>query len=903
MLSLGPLAFGAPLALLGLLALPLLWMLLRATPPAPREVAFAPLRLLQRLARTPETPEATPWWLVILRLLLAALAILALARPVLQPEPATLGEAPLLVIVDDGWAGAQTWSALSDAARVRLEAARADGRDAALLFTAAPPGAAPLEFGDASNALSRLAAHDPRPWPADRTRAADRLAAALSEDGAPRRIETVWLADGLSGEGEAELSRTASARGALRVLLPPASDSVLGLTAIEASPDGFTAVVRRANPEIGAPVSAIALGADGRAIARATGAFEPGETEARLEARLPLDLRNRIARVEVEGARSAGLVHLTGDRWLRPRVGLIGGAGEDAQPLLSDLHYAREALSGSAELVTGDLETVLAAEPAALVLTDAARADAPEIERFAEAGGLVLRFAGPRLAANPDGILPVRLRTGGRLFGGALAWDDPQGLAAFPEDSPFAGLRASGEVEIRRQVLAEPGPALDARVWARLEDGTPLVTAERRGDGWVVLFHVTAGPDWSSLPLSGLYPAMLERTLALSGGSRAPAPTGGAWRLEAMLDGSGALTEPSDAAQPIPSDAFSQARASAETPPGLWTLGAASAALNTLQPGDTLQPMARTLPGAVIETRGETREIRFAGPLLVLAALLLIADTLIGLVLSGRMPKLPRTGAAAAMLAAPLLAIAAQGEAAAQDSAAAHGALDVRFGYVLTGDARTDAISRAGLSGLSRESTRRSAVEPAEPVGVTIETDEILFYPLIYWPVSETAPPLSEAAAAKVGDYLQEGGLIVFDTRDGGIGRPGDAPHPGLVRILDAIDVPPLQPVPDDHVIGRAFYLLDDYPGRFPGGQVWVEAIPEGSARDGVSGVVIGSADWASAWALDEEGRPLAPVEGGEYQRELSIRFGVNLAMYALTGNYKADQVHVPAILERLGRD
>ena len=123
------------------------------------------------------------------------------------------------------------------------------------------------------------------------------------------------------------------------------------------------------------------------------------------------------------------------------------------------------------------------------------------------------------------------------------------------------------------------------------------------------------------------------------------------------------------------------------------------------------------------------------------------------------------------------------------------------------------------------------------------------------------------------------------------------------MRILDAINPPPLEPIPNDHVLGRTFYLLDDFPGRYPGGEVWVEATPEGSARDGVSGLVIGSADWASAWAVDENGRPLAPVEGGDFQRELAIRFGVNLAMYALTGNYKADQVHVPAILERLGGD
>jgi hypothetical protein len=68
---------------------------------------------------------------------------------------------------------------------------------------------------------------------------------------------------------------------------------------------------------------------------------------------------------------------------------------------------------------------------------------------------------------------------------------------------------------------------------------------------------------------------------------------------------------------------------------------------------------------------------------------------------------------------------------------------------------------------------------------------------------------------------------------------------------------------------------------------------------------VIGGNDWAAAWALDESGAPMVPVGrgyAGERQRELALRFGVNLIMHVLTGNYKSDQVHVPALLERLGQ-
>ena len=116
-------------------------------------------------------------------------------------------------------------------------------------------------------------------------------------------------------------------------------------------------------------------------------------------------------------------------------------------------------------------------------------------------------------------------------------------------------------------------------------------------------------------------------------------------------------------------------------------------------------------------------------------------------------------------------------------------------------------------------------------------------------------------------------------------------------------------------MLTRAFYLLQDFPGRYASRDVWVEAAPadaqtiEGmpfrDLNDGVTPVVIGGNDWAGAWAAGRNGAPLYPVGrggAGERQREIAMRFGINLVMHVLTGNYKSDQVHVPALLDRLGQ-
>ena len=102
---------------------------------------------------------------------------------------------------------------------------------------------------------------------------------------------------------------------------------------------------------------------------------------------------------------------------------------------------------------------------------------------------------------------------------------DAQAHRAFDKDSPFLGLAAPDEVTVSRQVLAEPEPGLAAKTWARLADGTPLVTAAPRGKGLIVLFHVTADTTWSNLPISGLFVDMLRRIVARAGaGARRGGP-------------------------------------------------------------------------------------------------------------------------------------------------------------------------------------------------------------------------------------------------------------------------------------------------------------------------------------------------------------------------------------------
>ena len=314
--------------------------------------------------------------------------------------------------------------------------------------------------------------------------------------------------------------------------------------------------------------------------------------------------------------------------------------------------------------------------------------------------------------------------------------------------------------------------------------------------------------------------------------------------------------------------------------------------------------------------------------MLALGLVLLALDVIATLIVSGRLGaglRAARPLASATVVALVVALSIGTGPANAQqepadpdaEAAALYAANETVLAYVVTGDSRVDAVSRAGLDGLSRALFQRTAIEPSDPVAVDLETDPLALYPLLYWPVSEGQPLPSDEAYARLNEFMRHGGMIVFDTRDADLGASftGETPNSrALQRLALRLDIPPLAQVPTDHVLTRTFYLLQDFPGRFYNSPVWVEASPETETvdglpfrnlNDGVTPVVIGGNDWASAWAVQENGAPMFPIGrglAGERQREMAIRFGINLVMHVMTGNYKSDQVHVPALLDRLGQ-
>lgn len=932
-----PLSFLQPLMLLGLLSLPLLWWLLRVMPPRPRRIDFPPTRLLFDIAPKEETPSRTPWWLTALRLAAAALVILAAAGPIWNPKAgAARSTAPLTILLDDGWSAASSWETRIKAADELITGADGDRRGVAIVPLSEPARDITLmPAGTARVALRQLA---PKPFAVERVETLPALERFLKATG---DSDIAWLSDGIdSGRGAEFVDGLRKAIGDRSLTIveggaPPAR----ALTAAENAAARMTVKVLRAAANGMDAGMVRALDQKGAPIGEAQYAFalQDRETEAAFD--LPLELRNDIARLEIAGERSAGAVQLLDKRWRRRAIGVVSGSSTDrAQPLLAPTFYLSRALAPFADVRLGDkaapqqaVTQFLDQKLPMIVMADVG-ALSPElrqrIDDWIDHGGVLVRFAGPRLAQADDGLVPVKLRRGGRSLGGSLTWEKPQHLAALAEDGPFAGLPVPNDVTVSRQVLAEPDATLAAKSWASLVDGTPLVTGERRGKGLLALFHISADMRWSDLPMSGTFVEMLRRIVDASGYTANTGRIDSDSRAETAaplrtLDGFGVFTPPPATVKPLPIN--DRGRGTIEHPPGFYGPADGPIAVNTLAATDRIVPLdtSNLTARRASFTNAEPHDLR--GILLSSALTLFLADAVIVALLGGGLAMLLRRRAAQAALAVALaltaIAITPSPSRAdgANDTFAMKAVAQTRLAYVVTGDAGVDAIVKAGMSGLTLFLAQRTALEAGDPVGVDPARDELAFFPLIYWPVVPGAPKPPQKALDRIDAYMKQGGTILFDTRDAIDALPGtdgESRTPGMQQlriILASLDIPELEPVPHEHVLAKTFYLLHGFPGRFTAGQTWVEALPrseddEAASRparggDGVSPIIITSNDLAGAWAMRADGQPMLPLSpGAPRQREFAFRAGVNIVMYTLTGNYKADQVHAPALIERLGQ-
>lgn len=876
-----------PWALAAFAVLPVLVWLLRLRPPAPRRMRFPAMMLLHGLERQEQTPQHTPWWLLLLRMLVISSLILAVAHPVQQRDQTATPTGPALFVIDNSWAAARHWQKTQQAA-TRLLQALDPAAQVWLLPTAVDADTAklrlhgPLTVVTAQRMVDQLT---PEPWSADY----DSARALVSDAGLPDKIDSYWISDGFRPQGALDLLISLQQRGQAQLFGWRQPLAILqGIHHM----GELTLQVQRLG--LKNAVNYTILGKDARdsVIWHQEISFSADQSSATTLLTAPVEIRRRIQSLQIGGQTNAAAAWLLDPRSEQTSIGLVGNqTALDEQPLLSDLFYLERAVEPFAKTTRAALNELLETDAAILFVTTPFPSEAEtagKLQRWIEQGGVLVQFANAVAAHDkPNPLWPVQVRAGDRNLGGAMSWTEPQTLAPFPPQSPFAGLSVPADIRITRQLLAEPAPDLSGRVWAALADGTPLVTAKQLGKGYTVLFHVTAQADWSTLPLSGLFVQMLQRLTMLANGQEAVLSES-VLKPQRVLDAFGVWRSPGKAAQGVALDELATTLPDVHHPAGLYGAGSRSFALNL---GNHLETLEEWPAGLLRDVDQPAPALDLQPWLLVLALALFFIDWIVVLVMQYGLRLRPVVPLTAFLIFICVSSSPAWAEAASEAAA------KVTLAYVKSGQANVDAVSEQGLRSLARALTERTMLDDVGVTGIDPAIDDLAFYPLIYWPLTEQATRLSGAAAAHLNRFITSGGMLLLDTRQGDSSQNIELQR-RLQGLLDQIAVPPLMPLPADHVLNKTFYLLKASPGRLNQGPLWIATSQ--ASLDQVAPLMIGGNDWAAGWAETGRGIPaFTAIPGGASQHEMAMRFGVNLVVYALTGNYKADQIHSAQLIKR----
>lgn len=923
-------SFYHPLYLISLLLLPLIYFLIKLTPPQPHVILFPPISILKKLVPAEKTPKNSPLLLLIVRLFLVGAIITALAGPYYQiSDKVIINNQPLLIVVDDSWSSAQDWDQRKNFIQNLIHEAELQSVPT-YIYAASDNNIS--QFIDYATTRNKIKILNPKPYVPNYSEAINIIREFTKSH---ENCHIVWLAPALAhpDAGEFITSLESDKKKTPNISIYANHNDIKILRNPINQKEAIHIDIENYNQSLNSPIEIIASDFYGNTLFQQH--FDQKfQTKDKILIKAPLELRNKVSHLRINNQHTAGSVALLDDRSRRARIGIFAQSKDNStQPLLSAYYFLSKALNPFADIVIPNsgsitpIDDLLSQNITTLILSDVGlltKSDEHVVAKFLTDGGSLIRFSGPNLAAKADDLLPVKLRPASRNLGGAISWEKPKKIAQFEHSSPFYEFSIPDDILISRQLLAEPTNDLNDKTWVRLEDGTPLVTAERRGKGLLVFFHISAETSWSNLPISGLFIDMLNKlslysfisdeikkndVTEINNSSQL------SLRAVKLLDGFGNfLPGPIDS---VPSISLNNSGfTDSNNLPGFYVDGSITRAVQPISKNEILSKLDDIIKNKTINTLDDISRYDLSSVFLLLSVLLFLIDTLLSTPksnLSINIFKFPKLILFITILLAPNdEAYATSSPSDQLPSKEMISILTSRLAYVLNGDNNIDATAYDGLKHLTNELRARTSYEPGDPIGLDLNKDDLSLYPLIYWPIYASMPQPNEKVIQKLATFMRFGGTVIFDTRNGDAYSNviGESQESSWLRLLlQQLDVPVVEQVPRDHVITKTYYLINKIQGSSEPCDSWVEKTFMDVAdeqrnnviqsTDNVSSLIITSCNLASAWSRFSRENNFSSNKD-THNLELAMRSGINIVMYTLTGNYKSDQVHKRRIIERL---
>jgi hypothetical protein len=870
-----------PLALVALISLPLILLISKIIPPPPKKQTLPAFDFLKGLSAQKSVVNEAPLWLKILRICGVFLVVLGIASPFFSTQEINKNQAKnYLIVLEDGFSNANDFNAAKQQLTnfIKAEAAR-NGASSQFTLMRTSLGAA-QDFSVKSDIVLLNELENINPDPVFNNYSG--INQALLRFAA--KASVICLCDNAYHDGQEEFIRRLKIIGNGQVMLVPPQRNLVIIKDIKENETGYYITLSSINNFLQTQIDFFDKNGDIVTSQNVT-------TSSFVQ--IPSFMRRKIFFARLKGQDNAAATRIINIFNSRPLIGLEKHSFDS--PLLADATYIETAAKIKGEVFSDNLDKIIPKNPSAIVFADRGKftdSEFDDLQKYIRNGGMIIRFSGPQLLASSETrLLPQIIRPEAKILSGNFTWND-KSIGTFDTNSPFYGLEFGNDAQISRLAVFEPGGE-PAEIWAQMKDKSPLVSAKKIGNGYVVLVHTGLIGGWSNLGLTKYLYEVLERVLLRAQNIGLPAtslPPTQAMQPIATIDGNGKINKNPVGQKSVLPDEWQDLKADINHPPGIYSGGGSTLILNMIGDDFILKPYKFDSGFTQLPQSGAKQA--FIRPILIAGGIiLLLLEMVFAFLVRGR--AFAKTAALTMLLLAlPLMPDNSNAQTPKTD--------DIILGYIATPDAATNQKAKAGLEGLKTALNRRTNVEPAGVKAIDPEKDDLALYPVLYWLLPDKPQPLSPLAKQRLNLFMENGGMLFIDTRGGG--RDATSAR-NITRIaLGGLKIPPLEKVPAEHVVNKTFYLLRFYPARFGNANIWLEArtATDLTANDGVSPIIITDGDFASVWANGADASPLAAINGTDLQREISFRVGINIYLYALTGQYKNDQVHLPLLLERL---
>lgn len=625
----------------------------------------------------------------------------------------------------------------------------------------------------------------------------------------------------------------------------------------------------------------------------------------KFELKLPYQIKDKIFYFQLDDINSVSTKFFLNRLRQKKVIGIVNDKKNEVD-FQRGSYYTRKGVEKNNVIIEEGLSKLLTKSVSSIFIDDSNSTNNIKEQTLSwiKSGGIMIKYGGPNLlstfADNPNNIFLNKLS----LSKIETTLDSKLSLKKnlkikeeTDEEEFFFGIKIPNEIVVKKYIQLDISYLTnDVEVLLRLENGAPIISSSKVGSGRIIFFHIPVNNLWSNFPLSYSFIEIIQRIINLSKGIDEKKER--IFQPYLSLDAIGNFLPAS--AQVLSVNNFKPSNSivlNYNQPPGIYKDYDGFIAVNFGNNFSNSYKFKNLGSNLNFEELITDKSISLRPILLTLAILFFLIDTLITLYLRGliRFDYLLRIFPKVFMIIfITLISKTIIAKDISKDKIS-----ETKIGYILTNNSLIDENSRNGLMQISKFVSKKTASILNKPEGINLQNQELFYYPLIYWPLINTNIKLSSEESKKINSFLKDGGLLLVDCKlnfstfdlDNCLAKFKD-----LVKISELSKFSKLG---KNHGIAKSFYLIENFPG-VENNEVFFSKV-DSQFNDNAASVVLSNNNWSNAWAKDSNENFIFPLlDNSENQRITSIRFGINLVIYALTGNYKADQIHVPEILKRL---